>query len=241
MQRFLPESWWRVSAPIAIVTLIFNNLVPLLGVLYLGWSLYAVIYIYWLENGVVGLFNVVKMLLARGDEFDNEKGRKFVELIGPQNKVIARVVARVVYIPFFIFHYGLFWLVHGLFVVNLVGPFLGSIPSGNLLFAPSTEGVWGAVGAMVISHGSSFVRNYIGHGEYLQATPQQLTSQPYSRVFVLHLTILGGAFLVANLGEPLYGLVLLVVLKTGVDLWAHLREHRRYQDVPLPTAALSNG
>jgi hypothetical protein len=55
-------------------------------------------------------------------------------------------------------------------------------------------------------------------------------SQPYSRVVVLHLTIIGGAFLVASLGTPLALLVLLILLKTAVDLRAHLREHRKAQE-----------
>jgi hypothetical protein len=37
-----------------------------------------------------------------------------------------------------------------------------------------------------------------------------------------------GGLLVAGLGEPLYALLLLIVLKSGVDLFAHLREHQRY-------------
>jgi hypothetical protein len=49
--------------------------------------------------------------------------------------------------------------------------------------------------------------------------------QPYARVVVLHLTIIGGGFLVMALGAPVLGLLLLVVLKIGVDLAAHLREH----------------
>lgn len=51
---------------------------------------------------------------------------------------------------------------------------------------------------------------------------------PYNRVLVLHLTIIFGAFPVMALGSPIWGLVLLVVLKTAMDLRAHLREHGRY-------------
>jgi len=50
---------------------------------------------------------------------------------------------------------------------------------------------------------------------------------------VLHVVILGGGFLVTMLGSPLIALALLVVLKTGLDLFAHLREHA----TPRPVAA----
>jgi hypothetical protein len=42
---------------------------------------------------------------------------------------------------------------------------------------------------------------------------------------VLHVVILGGGFLVAMFGSPLIPLALLVVLKIGLDLFGHLREH----------------
>ena len=47
----------------------------------------------------------------------------------------------------------------------------------------------------------------------------------YGRVFVLHITILGGAFVVGFFGTPFAALVLLVGLKTAIDLFFHLREH----------------
>jgi hypothetical protein len=59
--------------------------------------------------------------------------------------------------------------------------------------------------------------------------------EPYSRVVVLHATILGGGFLAAYLGTPLASLVLMIVLKTALDLRAHLKEHRKAQQGPATT------
>jgi energy-converting hydrogenase Eha subunit C len=50
---------------------------------------------------------------------------------------------------------------------------------------------------------------------------------PYTRVVILHLTIIFGAFAVALLGQPIGALVVMVLLKTGVDLAAHLGERAR--------------
>lgn len=44
---------------------------------------------------------------------------------------------------------------------------------------------------------------------------------------VLHVTILAGGFLVEILGTPFAALVLLIVLKTAIDVRAHLKEHRK--------------
>jgi hypothetical protein len=78
---------------------------------------------------------------------------------------------------------------------------------------------------LLASHGASFITNYIGRGEYLTATPDQQMFKPYPRMFALHLSIvLAGAFVISR-GEPLFAVVLLVVFKTIVDLFLHLREH----------------
>jgi hypothetical protein len=44
----------------------------------------------------------------------------------------------------------------------------------------------------------------------------------------LHLTIIFGGFLMMLLGSPVVGLLFLIVLKTAIDLRAHLREHAKY-------------
>jgi hypothetical protein len=52
--------------------------------------------------------------------------------------------------------------------------------------------------------------------------------QPYSRVVVLHLTVLFGGWLVMAIGSPLPALVLLAVIKTAADLRAHQAERRKF-------------
>ena len=45
----------------------------------------------------------------------------------------------------------------------------------------------------------------------------------------MHLTILAGAFLIMRLGAPVAALVVMVGVKTLIDLGAHLLEHRKLQ------------
>ena len=55
----------RRSAPSGLV---IANLIPLVGVLWFGWDVWGILTIYWLENGIVGFFNVLKMRRAAGSE-----------------------------------------------------------------------------------------------------------------------------------------------------------------------------
>jgi hypothetical protein len=50
--------------------------------------------------------------------------------------------------------------------------------------------------------------------------------KPYGRVVVLHLAILLGGAAATVLGSPLWALLALLGVKIGVDLKAHLEEHR---------------
>jgi hypothetical protein len=202
---------WRPTA----TALLLANLIPLAGVLAFDWDVFALVFLFWLENVVVGGFNVLRMFwVQRGAE--------------------RTPLAKVVVIPFFCFHYGMFTAVHGVFVFALFGSgFSGDLfPSVQMVMQVIDEhALWVAVGALVLSHAFSFVRNYVSEGEYRRVTLQQLMSQPYARVVVLHIAIIGGGFLVMALGAPVLGLLLLVVLKVAVDVSAHLREHAKLAPV----------
>jgi hypothetical protein len=193
--------------------LVAANLVPLAGIALFGWDVFAVVFLFWLENVVVGFFNVLRMLWV-------ERGAERMP------------AAKFAIIPFFVVHYGLFTGVHGVFVFALFGQAasISGFPTvENVIDVIVDYNLWVAVLALVLSHGFSFIRNYVAEQEYRRVTLQQLMAQPYRRVVVLHLTILFGGFLVMALELPAIAVALLVVLKIGVDLRAHLREHRRLQ------------
>jgi hypothetical protein len=211
VRRYLPS----------VAALVVANLVPLVGVLGWGWEVFPLLLLFWCENVIIGAFNVLKMLLAE-----------------PQQPLAW--VTKLFLIPFFCVHYGMFTLVHGVFVVGFFGgAFRSGAPFPDAAFfwqaVVDHHLTWAVVG-LGLSHGVSFIANYLGRDEYRRAPLPQLMAQPYGRVAVLHLTILGGAFLMAALRSPTAGLVLLVVLKIGLDLRAHLREREKL-DQPAPAAA----
>jgi len=117
--------------------------------------------------------------------------------------------------------------VHGIFVLTLFGgaSVRGFPTPATFVQAVQTAGIAPAALALALSHGFSFAVNYLGGGQYRTTDLATLMTRPYGRVVVLHLVILGGGFLVAALGSPLVPLALLVLLKTGLDLLGHLREH----------------
>lgn len=189
------------------LALVAANLVPVYGVLALGWKVAPIMVFFWAENLVVGLFNVLKIARAQGS------------VAGSGTTINGKPVtqdSRRAMILFFIVHYGLFTLGHGAFVAVLFRPAAVLRELGlALLF-------------LAASHGVSYRRNFIGRGEYRQASFVSLFWQPYARIIVMHLVILVGGALAQAAGSPLPALLLLVGLKTLIDLGAHWLERKKF-------------
>src|SRR6185436_3042508 len=58
----------RYRSTASLAGLLIANAIPLIGVLFFGWSLITVLVLYWLENGIVGLWNIPRIWLAGGDD-----------------------------------------------------------------------------------------------------------------------------------------------------------------------------
>ncbi|WP_424007827.1 DUF6498-containing protein [Haloferax denitrificans] len=224
----------RVSSPVALAALVVANLVPLVGVVWFDWSLKALLVAYWLESGVVGLLNVPKILAASGRGDDGSSinatvnGRQ-VDLSPPDDPRdgFHLYPSNVPIAGFFAIHYGIFWVVHGVFVWSFDTFAVGDVGAVGGVGGVPLGAVFLAAGATLLSHGGSFAVNFVGREEYRSVSPGAQMSEPYRRVIVLHLTIILGAFLVAASGAPAAALVVMVVVKTALDAGAHLREHTR--------------
>jgi len=125
--------------------LIAANLIPLAGVLAWDWSVFHVVVVYWLENVIIGVINVLKMITCSPDpkqinlkgklktriseklcKVDDEELLKATALTDTfernQGKLLAiHHYSKLFFIPFFTCHYGFFCLVHGVFVFALLG------------------------------------------------------------------------------------------------------------------------
>ncbi len=199
-------TWTRPS----VLALLAANFIPLVCVIVFDWDVFSLMLLFWTENLIIGTYNILKMLVCR---------------TGGTSAALSKLFL----VPFFTMHYGMFTLVHGIFVVALFGG--GTNQSGlgpDMIFAALREQhLFFPVLALAISHGVSFATNYLRRGEYRTVTLPRLMFQPYGRIVILHVTILGGGFLMQALNSPALGLAFLVVVKCVVDLVAHLREREK--------------
>ena len=210
------------------------TLLPLAGVLLLGWGWREVIILYWFENVALGAAMVVRMLRTTRDP-------------GPEPMIIND--RRVQQTPgsilaltgFFVLHYGLFTLVHGVFVFLIAGGAFSGVGTGpdanagaglgtTAAAAPGTTGLAGIdwPGILIIWIVGGLVQLLIAA---LGPLPRQrgtaLMMSAYPRIIVLHVGIIGGAILIAESGWPPIAAVLLIALHGLVDAVGWMLASRR--------------
>lgn len=115
--------------------------------------------------------------------------------------------------------FGLFWVVHGLFVLVFAAALSG--PTGPLRGA--SAGL--AVVAATVSHGAEFHREQIVDDRYRRTGPRAAVSSVLPRTVALHVTLLVGGGLTAAVATvvpraEVMLLALLVGLKGPVELSA---------------------
>ncbi len=205
-----------------VILLIAVNCIPLVGVLFGELSLFVLLLMYWAESAVIGFFNILKLMRV---EPPDEEGSS------PYSQV------KWLLILFFIFHYGMFMFVHLVFIMFLFGfQFFSRNPVASSFAFGFQFLVF--VAGLVVSHGISYQKNFIENKEYLSASLGKLMFQPYGRVVLMHFAILGLSFLLFpsflfGVSQPAETglLVLLILAKTGLDLFLHLRLHNFYRQL----------
>ena len=218
---------------IPLIALLVANALPVVGVLFFGWDAFAIVLLYWTENIVIGFYNILKMAFVKMPHSGGHLGKLFT-------------------IPFFTIHYGGFTGGHGLFILSMFQESNASpLPSGNewpcflafvqLLFNVIRQAISiippnmiYAIAGLFISHGISFGYNYFYKGERERTNLGELMGQPYGRIVVLHIAVIFGGFLTMTMGSPVGVLLILVLMKTGLDVKLHLRERKKNQTITSP-------
>jgi hypothetical protein len=211
---------------IPVIALLAANAIPLFGVLFLDWDAFFIVILYWSENLAIGFYNILKMA--------------FAAVPHPKEHLY-----KLSHIPGFAIHYGGFTAGHGLFILVIFKNYMwGETGEKNWpcsffvqIFLDPIKEIYSiipsqmkiAILALFISHGVSFVYNYLLKGEYKTAKLKHLEGAPYGRVIVMHIAILAGGFFTMILGSPAALLVILVILKTLVDINLHLLSHKKAQ------------
>lgn len=186
-----------------LFSLVGANLVPLLGVVFLGWDVGDIMVLFWAESAIVALYAIIRMVVV--------------------GKLLALFA-----VPFFCFHFGIFMVAHLAFIlVFFVGtsPFLDG-PVTTRVVVDIFGRVWIALLALLVSHGLSFWHYFVKKNEPRRDLGREMGA-PYGRIVIMHLTIIFGGIPTLLLGSPVFAVALLVVLKIIADVTRHRVAHKQ--------------
>jgi hypothetical protein len=200
-----PAYWARaLSRPIVLTGLVID-LLPVLGVIVWGWGAAPLVLLYWLENVIAGVMTIPRLVIS-GASYG-----------GIGLAVGAGLSA------FFVFHYGMFCLVHGTFLFAFISmsgdtPFAGEDPfmdifgmvGAALASAPHVDWMVLLIFAFQVL---LFLNDFIIRGEWKNTNPMAEMMAPYGRIIVLHIGIFAGAGALFLLGQPMVGVLALIVFR----------------------------
>jgi hypothetical protein len=202
----------------SLVVLVAANLLPVAGVLFWGWKVGDVIWLYWLENLVIGAFNALCMLL-------------YGDVPSATAPPVQRVGIKLFLTGFFLVHYGGFCMIHGLFIADLFPLVSRELDDWARLIesvAALTHESLGAMAvlAIVASHAFSFVRDEVVLGRSRGRQVAHLMFRPYLRIVAIHLFLLAGGLLIQVMHSPVAALMVFVVVKIVLDATLYLVQQR---------------
>lgn len=219
------------------LVLIAANLLPLLGIVFWGWDAFLLLVLYWLETLVIGFWTILAVAVTPPDApAKTAQGAS------------TRQTSRFFLVPFFIVHAGIFMSVHFMFLWSLFsGDWAKRVhdPADFIRVIVIATGLWVPLVALFVSRGFSFLfaiyaarQGPVGSppgadGRRKPAVEDAVVNGFYSRIIVMHLTILAGGFVALALGS-LAPLIVLVALKTGIDVRLHLKND--FPDAAKPRA-----
>jgi hypothetical protein len=202
---FNPMSWIRaLGRPLVLVGLVVD-LFPIYGVIAFGWNAVPLVMLYWMENIIAGVLTLPRIFIS-GASFG-----------------VGGMAMGLFLCLFFTFHYGMFCAVHGTFLMVFVAMSDGSIAEQSPImmdvFGMFQFGLHSAphvdwfVYAIIAFQVLVFVQEFLIKGEWKNTNPMAEMFAPYGRIIILHFAIFAGAGALFLLGQPIIGVLALIVFR----------------------------
>lgn len=184
---------------------ILGNVLPLMGVLLVGWDIYTLLVFYWCETLIIGFWTVATIALHEGQETWAPAG-------GASRPPTSRAATACIVL----LHAGFFMAIHLFLMSSLygaewpghlrsVGTFIDTFVIG--------QGLWPMLAGVFLQRAAIFWEER--RAPSISPTMVAL----YLRILVMQVVIIFGSWGVLLAGSGLFGLMLLVALKTLLDLY----------------------
>lgn len=178
---------------------------------------YAVLFGYFLETFIIGVFNIIKMMIT--NRYDGSGKAIFY------------------FVPFFIFHFGMFVGVQSVFVFEIF-----SLDGSTLINEPfhlienyqailHLEGMNYVVYLLFFTQIMKFIFDFLLPKKYLEFTVLEIMFKPYVRVIIQQFTVLIALFFMMFGNVSIFAAVLLIIFRAIVDFaMISIRKNSKFLD-----------
>lgn len=212
-----------------IPLIIFTNLMPIYGVLNLGWTLFTVIYIYWVELLIISFFELLQILTAKDGNF-------------------ALSAKLFIGFKFMAIRLGIFFFYLS-FLITFTGFMLSNKDDASsrdlisMAEALAFKGTFYRITLLSIffSGALNFYFNFIANQKYKQTTPLNAFSYFDAHIIIVHIVVVLSTFLYKGMTEKMHlnhltaivaCVSLFVVIKIVVDILRALGNERTDNTTP---------
>jgi len=203
----------KVKNQLRLFFLLFNNLIPIIGLLFYNWQFINIIFVYWCETLILGFFKLPKLYR---DELRTKIGVQdiAVSFLVRLKVITSLFIVSSVFIIFPMIFYFLFLIMA--FNQN----------SGSMYLLDDMSVLWSSTKYAVLVILLSNLLDHVLSRFHLQASGRQAAKNNYvaARVLILHFVTIIGTFLFYTLHQALAPLLVLVLLKIAADLSSY---HKR--------------
>lgn len=205
----------NITKPSAITLIIVNLIVLFFSIIH-DWTLYNILILFWSETAIIAFYFILRL--------------PFIDGLGS-----------IFTVPFFTIHIGGFMFGH-LIAINV----LSSLPE---TFTPTSLVVermnmffteyWFVLLLFFISHGVSFLFNFLGKKEYKiykkkingKEKAPRIVNVVYKRIIVMHTFSLLFIFPVLILGQSVVINMFIILSKILFDFRSHTKEHMTINEI----------
>lgn len=197
--------FFRFMTPIKV--LLFANLLTLLLAVLLHWPVLTILWGYWLQSIIIGVFTFIKILFIRFEEYPP---------IHPQFRLHR-------YALYFAVHYTIFHIVYAAFLLGFSRQTGGTF--GHLQ-PPNFIGV-AIVGTLFfVNHTYTFFKYYILDRKQIRFYAKTIFIEPYMRIVPIHLSLFAAVYFVTVFSNAeTFIIIFFLVLKTCADIFLHRYQH----------------
>lgn len=218
----------------SVVTIVAVNLMPLMGVVWYDWDPFAVLFIYWIQTGIIGYFSFLK--IKKVCEYEPPERRIQVIAFTVRKSSRAQPTSKIIRDYRGVLLYG---MISSLVLLIFFTGYASKKTLGWDILYYSFPAVWASISgsflaislgsfSFFLNHGYSYFFNFLGKKEYLNSNLEEQLTFPIERVGSIWGAIFIAITVLGFIPHLFTVIASLVFLKIMLDVYAHVKEHGKF-------------